>query len=186
MANLVTLEEYKTYKKMTKTDDDNVLNFIISSVSDLVKTYCGHSFIDYFAQDKVELITVRGDTQESIQLTEWPVISVSSVEYRDSYENDYETTDRYYLDEISDSLFINGGYWPKGNGAVKVTYRGGSATTPDDVKLATLDLVAHYFKEEYKEQKSIGNAIINTGGQLSNNNKWPTHVVRILDFHRNG
>ena len=40
MANLITLDEYKTAKKITGFGEDGRLNAIITSVSQLVKTYC--------------------------------------------------------------------------------------------------------------------------------------------------
>jgi hypothetical protein len=187
MAALITLADYKLYKKITKTDSDEELGAIIASVSSLVKTYCGHSFIDYFATPKVETFNTKA-SQHAILLNEWPVNTVSLVQYRDDYTEAYQTlaATEYFVDPTIDTVFIHSGYWPEGFGSVKITYTAGYSTTPEDVKIASLDLVQHYFKEEYKERKTLGSASIDTGLSKIGNSKWPPHVIRVLDLYRNG
>lgn len=186
MTALITLSDYKSYKKITKTDSDEELNGIIASVSSLIKTYCGHSFIDYYSIPKVEVFNVN-ESQHALLLNEWPVKNVSSVEYRDSYDKPYEvlTPSDYYVDTNIDTVFKHSGYWPAGFGSVKITYTAGYTTTPEDIKIAALDLVHHYFKEEYKERKSLGAASIDNSTKF-NASKWPAHVIRVLDLYRNG
>lgn len=188
MANLVTLDEYKVYKKKTKTDDDEVVTTLISSVSSLIKMYCGHSFIDYYSSSKVEIFNVDIN-QDALLLNEWPVRTVSQIEYRDTYDEAYavmEATD-YYVDATIDTIFKHVGYWPSGFGAVKVTYTAGYADTPEDVKIAALDLITHYLKEEYKERKTIGQVNIdNSTPSYSHPSRWPPHVSRVLDLYKNG
>jgi hypothetical protein len=187
MAALITLADYKLYKKLTKTDSDEELGAIIASVSSLVKTYCGHSFIDYYTTPKVETFNVK-QSQHALLLNEWPVNTVSLVQYRDEYNESYQTlaAAEYYVDTSIDTIFLHSGYWPEGFGAVKITYTAGYSATPEDVKIASLDLVHHYYKEEYKERKSIGTATIDTGLSKLGNSKWPGHVIRVLDLYRNG
>lgn len=187
MTALITLADYKLYKKITKTDSDEELSAIIASVSNLVKTYCGHSFIDYFTTPKVEIFNTKA-SQHAILLNEWPVNTVSLVEYRDDYTEAYQTlasTD-YFVDTTIDTVFLHSGYWPEGFGSVKITYTAGYTATPEDVKIAALDLVQHYFKEEYKERKTLGSASIDTGQSKIGNSKWPAHIARVLDLYRNG
>lgn len=187
MAALITLEDYKLYKKLTKTDSDEELTAIIASVSNLIKTYCGHSFIDYYTTPRVETFNIK-PLQHAILLNEWPVKTVSLVEYRQQHDMSYETlpSTEYYVDTSIDTLFMHSGYWQEGFGAVKVTYTAGYSATPEDVKIAALDLVHHYHKEEYKERKTIGAATIDTGFSKLGNSKWPPHVMRVLDLYRNG
>jgi hypothetical protein len=187
MTALITLSDYKLYKKLTKTDNDEELASIVAAVSTLVKTYCGHSFIDYYATPKVEVFNIK-PSQHAILLNEWPVKTVSLVEYRDAYDKPYQTmsASEYYVDTSIDTLFIHSGYWPEGFGSVKITYTAGYSATPEDVKLASLDLVHHYYKEEYKERKSIGTASIDTGLSKAATSKWPAHVARVLDLYKNG
>ena len=187
MTALISLSDYKAYKRIVKTDADEELQNIIASVDALVKTYCGHSFIDYYSTPKVETFNIK-ESQHAILLNEWPVKEVESVEIRATYNSDYEVVDpaEYFVDTSIDTLFKHSGYWQEGFGSVKVTYTAGYSETPADIRVAALDLVHHYFKEEYKERKSIGTASIDTGLSKMGSSKWPPHVVRVLDLYRNG
>ena len=187
MTALITLEDYKVYKKLTKTENDEELSRIISSVSSLVKTYCGHSFIDYYTTPKVETFNIK-QSQHAILLNEWPVKTVSQIEYRSEHNQPYTLLDpvEYYVDSDIDTIFRHKGYWEEGFGAVKVTYTAGYLEAPEDIKIASLDLVHHYFKEEYKERKTLGSASIDTGLSKLGNSKWPAHIIRVLDMYRNG
>jgi len=187
MAALITLEDYKLYKKLTKTDSDEELGAIIASVSNLIKTYCGHSFIDHFTTPKVEIFNIK-QSQHAILLNEWPVKTVTQVEARDDYESPYTVipSTEYFVDSSIDTLFRHKEYWEEGFGAVKVTYTAGYAATPEDVRIAALDLVHHYFKEEYKERKTLGAATMDNGYSKFGSSKWPPHVARVLDMYRNG
>lgn len=187
MTDLVTLEDYKIYKKLTKTENDEGLNVIIKSVSNMVKTYCGHSFIDYFTANKVEVFNIA-EYQHAILLNEWPVKEVVSVESRNT-DGTYTVVDpsEYFVDTSIDTIFKTSGYWPSGFGSIKITYKAGYETTPEDLKIATLDLVTHYFKEEYKERRTIGQASIDNSKSYRQtlSTKWPMHVARILDMYKN-
>lgn len=188
-APLVTLEDYKTYKKLTKTDADVELQFIVDSVNTLVRTFVGHSIIDYYSEPAVEIFNVQ-QGQSSIQLNEWPIQDVLSVETRADYDKPYEVMNpvEYYVDKTIDSIFIHGkaAYWQEGYGSVKVTYTAGYESVPLDMRLACLDLVHHYYKEEYKDRKQIGNASIdNTNKAMALASEWPIHIIRVLDMYRN-
>ena len=190
MAALVTLLDYKTYKKITKTDADIELQYIIDSVNVLVKTFVGHSVIDYYTTARVETFNVQPG-QASLQLNEWPVKTVTSVQTRESYDQAYSVMDplEYYVDPDVDCIYVHGksAYWPEGFGAVKVTYTAGYATVPLDLRMACLDLVHMYAKEEYKEKRTIGSTSIDNstsrGSSLAT--EWPIHIIRVLDMYRN-
>ena len=49
MADLITVHEYKDAEGLRGEKDDDRLAVIVPQVSDLVKKYCGISFIDYFS-----------------------------------------------------------------------------------------------------------------------------------------
>jgi hypothetical protein len=189
-APLVTLEDYKTYKKITKTDADVELQYIIDSVNVLVRTFVGHSIIDYYSTPIVEVFNVK-QGQSGLQLNEWPIIQIVSIESRGDYDQAYTVMDpaEYHVDPSVDCVFIHGksAYWPEGYGSTKVTYKAGYATVPLDLRLACLDLVHHYYKEEYKERRQIGNASIDNTNRSSMSlaSEWPIHIIRILDMYRN-
>jgi hypothetical protein len=195
MTDLVTLIDYKAAEGVTTPKNDAQLNFIIPSVSQLVKTYCANSFVDYYSTNKVDTINVNWGTH-LIQLTESPVNSIISVEERETYDSSYvtltTTSHEYYLDSATDSLIRTTGgtaykNWARGPGAVRVTYRAGYASLPADLRLAVFDLITYYLKDEHKERRSIAGASIQNQASTSqrNNVAFPDHIKRVLDLYKN-
>ena len=195
MADLITLQDYKTAQGITQPKDDSKLNIIIPSVSQLVKTYCGNSFVDFFSSNKTEIFTVDWSTNV-IQLTESPVNAIVSVQERSSYSSAYSTLTtaayEYVLDKQTDSLLrtdSSGRYrnWPQGAESVKVVYTAGYSAVPADLKLAVFDLVTYYLKDEHKQRQSIAGASLQNQGSSgqSNNVGFPDHIKRVLDLYKN-
>lgn len=194
MANLITLQEYKDAENLTVNRDDYRIDYLIESVSQLVKTYCGNSIVDYYNISKVEVLNINWDTNV-IQLTESPLVSVSSVEERVSYSSSYillsEADNDYFVDTTLDTIYrtTGTGYrsWRKGPGAVRVTYNAGYADTPKDLKLAIIDLVTYYLKDEYKERKTLAGASMQNPGTSSQDSSvaFPDHIKRVLDLYKN-
>jgi hypothetical protein len=194
MADLITLEEYKYFKGLTSLENDDRLTSLVVSISQLVKTYCANSFVDYYTSDKTEYFNLDYDTS-SIQVGESPLVSITSVEERSTRDGDYTalTTGEYeyYVDTDTDTVFRTSAsgfaYWPQGPGSVKIVYKAGYDSIPEDLKLAVFDLIQYYDKEEYKERRSIG------GSSMSNvpsSTQWrnvgfPDHIKRVLDLHKN-
>ena len=192
MTDLVTLAEYKEAEGIASPKEDLRLATIVPAVSQLVKTYCGNSLIDYYSSNKVETFNVDWNTHV-VQLTESPVNTVVSVEKRDSVSESYSTvpTTDYYLDTATDSvLYVTGSTykdWPKGAGSVKVTYTAGYSACPSDLKLAVFDLITYYLKDEHKERRTLAGASIQNQGStsLSNSVAFPDHIKRVLDLYKN-
>ena len=200
MADLVTLQEYKDFAGLQGVQNDARLNTIIDNVSQLVKTYCGTTIIDFANSDKTEYFNIADDYVDRIILAESPLISVSQVQERESQADAYvtlitENSDssgkyEYVLDMDSDSIIRTNSTghksFPKGVKAVKVVYRAGYASTPGDLKLALFDLVKYYLKDERKERLSISGAQISNQvtTSLRENIGFPDHIKRILDFYK--
>ena len=194
MANLITLEDYKTSEKIESTKDDTRLNSLIASVSSLVKTYCNNSLVDYYSTDKTETISVKWSTT-SLQLAGSPIVSVTSVKERTSYDSAYKTlttgAHEYYLDLDTDSIVRTTGStfknWPQGPGSVQVAYRSGYAVCPADLQLAVIDLINYYHKDEHKARQTMqGASIQNTASSSQANNvAFPDHIKRVLDLYKN-
>ena len=194
MADLITLQQYKTAEGISAPKDDARLNVLIPSVSQLVKTYCGNSFVDFFSSNKTETFTLDWGTY-IVQLTESPVNSIVSVQERQSYSDSYATLTtgayEYALDSATDSILrtlSSGRYknWPQGVDAVKVVYTAGYSAIPTDLKLAVLDLVTYYLKDEHKQRQSIAGASLQNQGSTSQNNNvsFPDHIKRVLDLYK--
>ena len=194
MADLVTLEEYKDAENINTTKDDTRLSALIVSVSQLVKTYCANSIIDFYSTNKTETFNIDWSSH-IVQLTESPIVEVSLVQERDSYQESYTTltttAHEYFLDEKTDSIIrTNSGNtyknWPRGAGAVRVVYKAGYASTPADLKLAIFDLITYYHKDEHKQRRTIAGASIQneTSTSQRNNVAFPDHIKRVLDLYK--
>lgn len=189
MANFITLQQFKDAENITNVRDDFKLDRIIASVNQLVKTYCGNSIIDYYSTNKVEDFSIDWPTHV-VQLTESPVNNIVSVEKRDSVTESYTTvpTTDYYLDKKTDSvLYVTGSTyknWPRGAAAVKVTYTAGYDDCPKDLKLAVVDLIKYYFKNEAVARRTLAGATIENQG-TGEGRGFPDHIKRILDMYKN-
>ena len=189
MANLITLQQFKDAEGITNPRDDYKLSRIIDSVSQLVKTYCGNSFVDFFTVDKIEKFTLNWSTH-ALQLTESPVNSISGVEKRTSMTSSYETVTsaNYYLEESTDTLYYVDGAryqaWPTGPGSVKVSYKAGYSSIPADLNIAVIDLINYYFKDEHKARRTLQGATMENAPS-GENKGFPDHIKRVLDMYKN-
>jgi len=84
MEDLISLTDYKNAEGISSTSDDTRIKILITSVSQLVKTYCANSINDYYSNNKVEEFNIDWDTS-SVQLTECPVNTIVSVQERSAY-----------------------------------------------------------------------------------------------------
>lgn len=190
MTNLITLEEYKTSENIQSVKDDARLTSIITSVSQLVKTYCNNSFLDFYsATAKTEVFNINY-AENFVQLTESPIVGDPVVSERENTTSAYETlvVDKdYYVDNTTDSIYRVEKNWKNGRGAVKVVYNAGYETCPEDLKLAVMDLVTYYHKDEHKARQTIAGASIQNNASTSqrNNVAFPDHIKRVLDLYKN-
>jgi hypothetical protein len=191
MADLITLAEYKVAKNITSTNEDAKITPLIASVSQFIRTYCGRTFTDHYTVDKTELFSILwGET--SVQVSESPIVTITSITERLNLTAAYEPVTSYYVDPDTDSIHKIGqdGVTPTsfntGNGAVKIIYQAGWAECPADLKLAVIDLVTYYIKEEYKPNRSIGATSMQNASQSSipNSAELPAHIKRVLDLYR--
>ena len=201
--NLVTLAEYKAYAGITSTTSDAQLNTIITGTSNLVKQICRRSFVDYVNDTKTEVF--KGGP--ALNVAETPLLAVSTFEYSTDYGNTYtelvEYTD-YAVDQETNqiipirSLNYYPDYYagtnttmrynpepefPRRVNGYRITYTAGYETLPYDLKLAVLDLISYYFKQEYavKTNKAVGSST--TQIDYIMNTDLPAHIKRVLDLY---
>ena len=193
MANLIDIDTYKVSENIQSTKEDSRITSLITSVSALVKTYCGSSIVDHYSSNKVETFNINWATN-LVQLTETPLVSIVSVEERDDYSSSYTTVPatEYFADTTLDVVYrvsTQGGKknWPGGPAAVKITYRAGYADCPADLQLAVIDLITYYMKDEHKARQTIAGASIqnNSSSSQRNNVAFPDHIKRVLDLYKN-
>lgn len=200
MADLISLDTYKTIENITNVKDDDRIETLITAISKLVKTYCASDLIDKYSTTITEFFDLQYSV-EYIQLDEGPVVdnSTLAVYERQSQDDDYTrlyrdgTDDKYewYLDARTDSIYRTSDsglyrYWPKGVKCVKVEYNAGFESTPKDLELAVVDLVTYYFKDEHKQRRVLGGATLQNQGtsSLQDNVGFPDHIKRVLDMYK--
>ena len=200
MADLITLQQYKDFAGLQGVQTDARINVIIDSVSQLVKNYCGTSFIDFYSSDKTEFFDILDNNTTRIMLGESPLVSVSQVQEREDQSSSYVTlitensdsSDKYeyMIDTVTDSIVRTNSTtdipFPRGRKAVKVVYRAGYSSTPEDLKLACFDLVKYYLKDERKDRMTIAGATVENAVSTSirNNAGFPDHIKRVLDMYK--
>lgn len=197
--NLITLDNYKSYKEITSDNSDDKIDFIISHVSKLIKTYCARTFIDNVTITKTEHFDAR--TSE-VTLAEVPLLSVSIVNTsvdgglnQVTLTKDSVDADGYFVDlesgkvltQMENLEFLTSVNTPYRS--LEITYLGGftdssgNPEVPADLKLAVLDLVSYYINDEKTPAKSIASASINNEVDVVVNG-FPPHIVRILQLYR--
>ena len=200
MADLITLQQYKDFAGLTGVTMDARINVIVDSVSELVKNYCGTSFIDDYSSAKTEYFDILDVKTTRIMLDEGPIVAVTSVQERESQADSYitlitENSDssgkyEYIVDSMTDSIIRTSEEvdksFPKGRKAVKVVYTAGYSSCPEDLKLAIFDLVKYYLKDERKERMQVAGAMVENpvSTSLRNNVGFPDHIKRILDMYK--
>jgi hypothetical protein len=185
MTVLISLNEFKTYEGIAGNTDDIKLNLIIPSVSALVRNYCGKTFNSFVAVDKVELFSPRYP-MDIIWPSETPINSIVSLEvdYEGSGTYTVVPSTEYGHDARLDLIRLkNGAKFPVGVNSVKFTYRGGYASIPPDLKLALIDLINYYMKNEHIPEKNHATFTIrHEDGKAS----FPDHIKRVLDLYKDG
>lgn len=192
MVDLITLEEYKIAKNISKTDQDAVLTPLISTASQLITDYLGKKFVND-GTPITEVFDLDYDAT-TLYLEHYPVTELVAITELDPYA--YDSTVHfptaaasYILDSRDGKLIRTGGkYWPQGYGAISVTYHVGAddvADIPQPLKQATIDLVTYYAKEEYIESKSMRGATLSSGSTNSApSTDFPPHIQRVLDIYK--
>lgn len=179
--SLITLADYKLYAGINSTDFDDKLSSLVSKVSELVKTYCNRLFVDgYDPTSELFLeITEYTNRDGSYYPNEFPVQELVSVEYSQDNGATYTPVSDCAFDRVKEAIYI-----PEENrsgiNAFKITYKGGYQNTPDDLKLACLDLVEYYYKGEYTPRKTTNNNVV----EYITTSDLPSHIKRVLDLYR--
>jgi hypothetical protein len=183
-SDLVTLAEYKAYAGITSTTQDAAIKSIIPKASALAKSTCRRAFNDFVSDAKTD---VFASGSETVYLAEFPILSVSSVEYSSDYGLTYtalvEYTD-YVVDADNGSItFLNWTIYPKQINAFKVVYTAGFEVIPEDIKVAVLDLVTYYLKADMavKSQRDAGSNTVQI--EYITKNTLPSHIQRVFDLY---
>lgn len=164
MASLVSLADYKVYAGYgAATTYDAVHTVMLGMASAMVRRHCGRDEDTGFATAaRTEFYSGTGG--ETIQLREYPVTTLTSVESKDDADayttlvaaTDYRFTARtglLYRKGTLHGRFADGtGWgpspcWVEGNDNFRVIYTAGYSTIPADLVLAVCKLVDLMFAE---------------------------------------
>ena len=182
-AALVTLAEYKAYAGLTSPSQDGEIAAIIPKVSQLVKSLCRRAFNDYVNDPKVE---VSQGGFYKILLHEGPIINLIEVEHSSDYGASYKSLVEYtdfILDRENICIQRPTGEFPAGINAYKVTYTAGYEQLPEDLKIAVLDLVKYYLKNDgaIHSPKAPGTNTVQI--EYVTTTALPAYIKRILDLY---
>lgn len=181
MADLITRAEYKNYLGISSSNKDTEIDLLIPKVSQLVKTYCRRNFTDYYDEAKTEYFDGGFD---KLILKETPVTNVTQVSkstnYGQTYTNLTKFTD-WVLDGDSVRAVSNGGWFQEYIRGYRVTYTAGYEFVPEDLKLAVLDLVEYYSKNNSAVHVNRDVTPNVTQIQYVASTNFPAHIKRVLD-----
>ena len=190
-ANLITIKDFKTYKGINSEEADPIISLLIGGASSFVKEYTGRSLVDYAKKNKVEYFNALD--YGNYMPDEFPILEVAelavSTDGGVTYTVLTENTD-YFVDFQEDMIINNTGYTgfvtstTITHNSGRITYKGGYEEVPLDIKLATMDLVEFYRKEEYSPSKALQGASIEHAVFTQHANMLPPHIRRVLDLYR--
>ena len=184
MANLITRAEYKAYAGISSTNQDVEIDTLIPKVSQLVKSYCRRSFIDFAGDAKTE--TFNGGTNK-YYLQEYPLLTMLSLEYSTDYGQSYNALQEFvdFVADVTDNSIVSlkpGGFASAING-YSVTYTAGYNAVPEDLKLAVMDLITYYRKNDgaIHSTKAPGTNAVQI--EYISTTTLPAHIRRVLDLY---
>ena len=182
---LITRSEYKAYVGITSPNSDPVIDAIIPKVSEFVKTYCRRTFVDYVNDALTE--TTHGGYGDKLTLKEYPVLNVSSVAFSEDYGQTYTDLVEYtdYVVDFNDATIIAiSGDFPKYLNGYQVTYTAGYEDIPTDLKLAVMDLVTYYIKNDMAVHSPKAPGTNSVQVEYITTSALPAHIRRVLDMYK--
>ena len=182
-ANLITKAEYKAYAGINSTNQDAELDSLIPKVSELVKSYCRRTFVDYVSDPKVQIL--KGGNTELL-LEEYPVIQVVGVQQSTDYGQTYTSMVKFtdWVQDGDDVVSLAPTGFPYVINGYKVTYFAGYETLPDDLKLAVMDLVEYYLKNSSAVHSTRQVSPNTMQVEYVTGSQFPAHIRRVLDMYK--
>ena len=182
MATLITLQDYKAYAGISNSNSDAKLTITLDLVEEFVETYCGRKFL---SGTYTEQLSSEASTLFPRNL---PITSVTGLSYIDTSKvsqsidaADYIVYSEEGIVEIFDhnALSVASILRP-----FSITYVGGFTSTPAALKLALMDLVTYYDKQQYINKTTSVNVNVLGQDDESEGSELPPHIKRVLDLYR--
>lgn len=182
--DLITLAEYKAYAGINSANQDTQIKELIPIVSQFAKSVCRRTFIDYVDDAKVEVFSGG----YYLLVSEFPLISVQSVELSTDFGKTYtslvEYTDYTVDNEVGTIVPLIGTSFARVVNGYRVTYTAGFEVVPEDLKVAVMDLLTYYLKNDMavKSQRNAGANTVQV--EYITKNTLPSHISRVFDLYQ--
>ncbi len=147
---MTTKEAVKNHIGLSGTQDDSLIEKIISGVSDMVRTMTNREF-DY--KERIEYLS--GESNEFAFLKEYPVEEIVEIKIDDTEVD----SDHYKVGKTNGMLYRKNGVWPKGFENIEVKAKSGykmpadseNRDFPNDLEQAVIKQVAKIFEKRHSE-----------------------------------
>lgn len=180
MADLITRNEYKNYLGITTNNKDSEIDLLIPKVSSLVKTYCRRTFVDHYFDPKIEIFN---GGEPTFILSETPILEIIDVGQSTDYGQTYTSLVKY-TDWVQEGYMVHSiatPVFPKYLLGYRVEYQAGYDLVPEDLKLAVMDLVEYYSKNNSAVHVNRDVTPNVTQIQYIQTSNFPAHIKRVLD-----
>lgn len=181
--NLITRAEYKAYAGLTSPNHDQEIDQLIPKVSELVKTYCKRTFVDWLDDPKLEYF--NGGYQ-TLLLEETPVVQILEVAYSQDYGQTYTPLTEFQAWVLDQNYIVsvNPAGFARQLRGYRVSYLAGYEQLPEDLKLAILDLITYYRKNDMAVHSNKAPGTNTVQIEYVTTTSLPSHIRRVLDFYR--
>lgn len=146
MANIIVLEDYKSFAAIKNPNNDEKLQWYVDYVNALILNYCNTNFAPTVVVGK----KVTAHDSFSVLVPNAPVISVQEVRVNGTATTDYELDSEMglieFLSAVTNTRF-----------AIEVDYTYGHSGVPADLQLSALEFVRYLDKQEYNKSRNLGN-----------------------------
>lgn len=184
---LTTVAEVKTYLTIAVSTYDTLLEDLIDSCSDWIEAMAGGRRFKDIGTDVTQYYDggERNRERKRIFLKNFPINAFTSVAYSSGpYDalvwTSFSAASDFIRADLRGELYFPGGL-PAGVQNIRVVYKGGYTTIPDDLNLACKKLVAKEFNKRKAQgftNESVG------GGSIGWNEKVDPSVRDILNRYR--
>ena len=186
--SLVTLDEIKTYMRITGSEYDDLLTMFQESVEQSIINYCETDFETHVITNEMH----DGLGADVIVPKYFPILSVQSIVFgvdAAGAGGSEQDSDNYYYDATGIMLRKGIVTTPRGRGYIRVDYTAGYASIPSDVKMVVYQSVKAEYQRQNRNNEDInsrskGEESENYGAAWDKKTGLPSQIVSKLQSYR--
>ncbi len=190
---LVTISEVKTGEGITGSTHDTVLTALVSAVTALFENVCRRTFASTVYTD----VEYDGTGTDKLILANPPITDISSIKIASNRNFGAATalaSSRYVFDDAgvvtlvpasgATSIILggDGGIFPKGHRVVQISYTGGFATIPADLKQAAILMCSTWMNR--RRRGGVLSTTVGSETVTFQQREIPIEVMAILSRYR--